>query len=271
MTSVTRVLDLPGCRLSLRDSPGVEPAVVFLHGAGADGSTWSAQADAFARRGRRTVVVDLRGHGDSRPVTGDLTAERLVADIEAALDDLRLESPVLVGHSLGGNVAQELVRRTPSGFAGLAVLDSTWSTGPLDPLSRGLLRLAAPALGLIPARSLARVMADASAVTPEARAEAQRVFARVSKPEFLAVWRATTQFVRPDPAYRTPVPLLLVRGAEDRTGNIASAMRRWAEAEGVAETVVPGAGHFVMLDAPEATTAALTDFVDGLKDKSQEK
>ena len=265
MTPPTSTLEVDGCGLRFRDTPGSEPAVVFLHGAGADSATFTAQAAEFARRGRRTVLVDLRGHGLSRPAGRPLTAERFVADIRALVAHLALERPVLVGHSLGGNIAQALGRGDPERFAGLAVLDSAWNTGPLGPVSRGLLRLAAPALALIPARSLPRVMADASAVTPTARDDAARAFGMLTKAEFLDVWRATTQFVRPDPAYRTPVPLLLVRGAADRTGNIATAMPRWALADGVAETVIPGAGHFVTLDAPEASTQVLVAFAEGLK------
>ena len=64
------------------------------------------------------------------------------------------------------------------------------------------------------------------------------------------MWRATTEFVVPEPEYRTPVPLLLMRGERDRSGNIATGMLRWAEAEGVREIVVPGAGHVVTQDAP---------------------
>lgn len=74
---------------------------------------------------------------------------------------------------------------------------------------------------------------------------------------FLDVWRATVSLVSPDPAYRTPVSLGLIRGALDRTGNIAEAMPRWARAEGVHEQVIPQAGHVVTLDAPDATSRAL--------------
>lgn len=264
MAEPTGGLPRDGGTLRYRDVPGSEPALVFLHGAGADHETFRAQAEEFERRGRRTVLVDLRGHGRSRPAGRPLSPELFVADAEALVAHLGLVTPVLVGHSLGGNIAQELVRRSPQNYAGIAVLDSTWNAGPLGPVSRGLLRLAAPALSLIPARSLARVMADASAVTPAARADAARAFGLLTKPEFLDVWRATVGFVHPDPGLRIPIPLLLVRGAEDRTGNIATAMPRWADAEGMAETVIPGAGHFVSLDAPAETTAALVAFVEGL-------
>lgn len=106
-------------------------------------------------------------------------------------------------------------------------------------------------------------MARASAETPRGIAECEAVFARMPKRVFLDVWRATASLVGPEPGHRSPVPLGLVRGARDRTGNIAVAMPRWALAEGVAEHVVPGAGHVVTLDAPEATTKAIRAVIEG--------
>jgi pimeloyl-ACP methyl ester carboxylesterase len=55
-----------------------------------------------------------------------------------------------------------------------------------------------------------------------------------------------------------------MRGALDRTGNIAAAMPRWAEAEGVDEVVIPDAGHIVTVDAPDAVNDALLAFLRDL-------
>ncbi|MFF2389908.1 alpha/beta fold hydrolase [Agromyces sp. NPDC058104] len=257
-------LPLPGVSLRYADSGGDGHPIVFLHGAGVDRTMFAAQRDALVGAGYRVVLVDLRGHGASRPNTAPLTADLLTSDIEALVAHLGLHRPVLVGHSLGGNLAQRLVRRDPDRWAAIAVLDSTWNAGPITGLERFALRSAAPVLRLVPARSLPRMMADASAVTPSARTELARVFAVQSKAEFIAVWRATTEFVEPDSGYRVPVPLLLVRGAADRTGNIATAMPRWAAAEGVDEVVIEGAGHVVTLDAPDAVSAVLRRFLDGV-------
>ena len=261
MAELSGTLDRPGCALRFSASQGRDPAVVFLHGAGADHVMCEEQAAAITATGQRAVLVDLRGHGASRPNQQELSAALLVEDVEALMANLRLERPVLAGHSLGGNLAQNLVRRSPEAYAGLIVMDSTWNTGPLNALERFALRLAAPGLALIPARSLPSVMANASAVSAAARADAERAFSQLSKIEFLDVWRATVSFVNPDPDYRTPVPLLLVRGAADKTGNIATAMAAWAKAEGVPEHVIPDAGHIVTQDASAATTAVLLEFL----------
>ena len=107
-------------------------------------------------------------------------------------------------------------------------------------------------------------MAPASAVTSAARDDATRAFSQMSKRQFIEVWRATVTFVDPDPTYRTPIPLCLMRGAADKLSNIATAMPLWAATEGVAEHVVPGAGHLVTQDAPDLATAIIRDFLDGL-------
>lgn len=264
MSNLTRRLRLPGCDIAYEDGGGDGTAVLFLHGAGADHVMFDAQVEALRQAGRRVVAWDMRAHGQSRPNTSELTGDRFVADVETLTSELGLVRPVLVGHSLGGNIAQELVRRTPSAYSGLVVIDSTWNAGPLSRWERGLLRLAAPSLALIPASTLPTMMARASAVTASAQDDLRRAFAQVSKKDFLDIWRATTSFVRPQPGYRTPVPLLLVRGAEDRTGNIASAMAAWAVHDGAQEIVIPGAGHVPSQDTPDAVTAALTDFLAGL-------
>ena len=250
----------PGAALRYADSGGDGPPVVLTHGAGMDHRAFAPQVPALLSSGYRVVRWDLRGHGDSllaRSVR--FTAADALADLEALLDEVDLDSPVLVGHSLGGGLSQAFVRARPTRAAGLVVLDATWNTGPLSRAESLMLPLAAPLLALIPASRMPRMMARASAVTPAAIAATEEAFGAMAKQRFLDVWRATVSLVDPDPSYRTPVPLGLIRGDRDATGTIATAMPRWARAEGVEEHVVPGAGHVVMLDAPGATTRALLE------------
>jgi len=223
-----------------------------------------AQFTTLAEAGRRTVVWDLRAHGRSTPNTIAFTADLALQDLCALVEHLELTHPVLVGHSLGGNLAQALVRRQPTRFRGLVVMDSAWNTGPLSTTEQLLLKLAAPSLGIIPASLLPRLMARTSTRTQEARSDATRAFSQMTKKQFVEVWKATVSFIDPEPSYRTPIPLCLIRGSQDKTGNIATAMPRWAETEGVAEHVVAGAGHIVTADAPDAVTGIIASFVASL-------
>ncbi|WP_440071373.1 alpha/beta fold hydrolase [Streptosporangium sp. OZ121] len=261
MVNISSVLPLHGCALHYADSGGDGVPLVFSHGAGADHVMFDAQSEYLRARGYRVVTWDMRGHGLSRPAGVRFTAERAIADLCALIEHLALDRPVLVGQSLGGNLSQTVVRRRPDLARALIVIDSTWNTAPLSWKERLLVKAAAPSLSMISARRLPGMMAEASAVTEGARADARRAFSQLSKEEFVQVWRATVEFLDPDPGYRTPVPLCLIRGERDRTGNITSAMPRWATAEGVEEVVVPGAGHISNQDNPHAVNAAIEAFL----------
>ena len=263
MVNLDRTLTRPDAQIAFADSGSGGRAVVLTHGAGVDHTMFDAQVAALTQRGVRVIVWDMRGHGQSSLTHGvRFTASDALDDLDALLIECDLEAQVLIGHSLGGNLSQAFAQRHPERVRGLIVLDSTWNAGPLSSPERFALRLAAPALGLIPARKLPRLMAHASAVTPEAIAQTEALFARMPKSRFLDVWRATVSFVVPVPDHRPTVPLALVRGAEDGTGNIATAMPRWAAAEGVPEYVIPDAGHMVTMDQPDATSEILFQILD---------
>jgi 3-oxoadipate enol-lactonase len=264
MVNECATVAVSGCELRYWDSGGDGQPVVLSHGAGADHIMFADQVASLVAQGYRTVTWDMRGHGASRPGGETFTAQRAVADLLALVDQLNLTRAVYVGQSLGGNLSQAIVRRHPERADGLVVIDATWNTAPLSWAQRLLLRSATPMLAMIPARRLPRLMADASAVTPAARADARRAFEQMPKSEFLRVWRATVDLLDTDADYRTPVPLCLIRGDQDRTGNIASAMPRWAAAEGIEEVVIPGAGHIANQDAPDAVNTALLNFLRSL-------
>lgn len=89
------------------------PPLVLLHGVGADHHEWTLTLPAFARR-RRVLMFDLLGHGRSDKPSGpgvDYRIRLLADAVVSGLDRLRVERVDLVGHSLGGAVALDIVRR----------------------------------------------------------------------------------------------------------------------------------------------------------------
>ena len=253
-------LALDGCVIRYDDSGGDGRAVLFTHGAGADRTMFRAQHAHLAAVGYRVVSWDQRGHGES---LGELpyTAARGLADLEALVAQLRLDHPVLIGQSLGGNLSQAAVRARPAAYGALVVMDSAWNAAPLSRLDRALLAIATPTLRAIPWRWLPGIMAKASAEKVDARAALLTTFERLGKRRFLDAWQATVEMLDPLPGYRTPIPLCLIRGSEDRTGTIATLMPQWAAAEGIDENVIANAGHMVTMDAPDAVNVVLTQFL----------
>ncbi|MFC7103255.1 alpha/beta fold hydrolase [Nonomuraea rubra] len=174
-------LSVRGCDLRYADSGGDGVPVVFSHGAGADHVMFEAQWEHLRGLGCRVVAWDLRGHGLSRPAGVPFTAEQAMADLYALIGHLGLDRPVLVGQSLGGNLGQAVVRRQPGLARALIVIGATPNTAALSWRERLLVKAAAPMLSVMPAKDLPRLMAEASAVTPEARADARRAFGQVPK------------------------------------------------------------------------------------------
>lgn len=103
-----------------------EPALVFLHYWGGSSRTWAGVIHHLEGN-HRTVALDFRGFGDSdKPATG-YRIEELAGDVTAALAELKVSRFILVGHSMGGKVAQLVASGHPAGLVGLVLV------GPASP------------------------------------------------------------------------------------------------------------------------------------------
>jgi esterase len=91
-------------RLVVRDSGGEGKPIVLVHGLGLGQRSWDRVAPRLSALGLRVVSYDQRGHGGS-DAAGDYSPSAFEADLAAVLEELGLEKPILVGHSLGATVA----------------------------------------------------------------------------------------------------------------------------------------------------------------------
>jgi pimeloyl-ACP methyl ester carboxylesterase len=97
--------------------------VVLLHGLGEDAAGWDRFAAELADRGRQAIAVDLRGHGTSSH-PGEYSFELMAGDVLAFLASLGLTRIDLVGHSMGGMVAQLVAVRSPDLVRRLVIEDA---------------------------------------------------------------------------------------------------------------------------------------------------
>ena len=108
---------------------GAGLAVVLIHGYTGNLRNWVLQVRALSDR-YRTISPDLRGHGlsarSSRPE--DYTLDALAADVHALLQALAVTECYLVGHSMGGMLAQEFVLRYPEMVRALVLVDTAADT-----------------------------------------------------------------------------------------------------------------------------------------------
>jgi pimeloyl-ACP methyl ester carboxylesterase len=109
-----------GVRLAVRDSGGYGTTGVLLHGLGTPQRSWGRVAPLLAPH-LRVVTYDQRGHGASAAAS-DYSQDAFLADLQAVLDTLALEHPLLVGHSFGGLLAVEHAATHP-GCVGVVGVD----------------------------------------------------------------------------------------------------------------------------------------------------
>ncbi|AHV97359.1 alpha/beta fold hydrolase [Paenibacillus sabinae] len=115
------------------------PAILCLHGRWGRAETW---VDFMERYGQqyRIIAPDQRGHGLSGKPSSNYTAEEMAEDMVELLDELKIESVLVAGHSMGGRVAGYLTALYPEYVKALAILDRSASglaktgTPPSDPL-----------------------------------------------------------------------------------------------------------------------------------------
>lgn len=88
------------------------PTAVLIHGITGWSRTWWRLGPELASRGWRVIGLDLRGHGDSPPMDGTVSAVDLAADVEVTLEHLgTLPVDLVVAHSLGAAVVMEVAAR----------------------------------------------------------------------------------------------------------------------------------------------------------------
>jgi pimeloyl-ACP methyl ester carboxylesterase len=117
-------LDRNGISLWYEEVTGSKIPIVLVHGWCCDHTYLAPQFEHFAAVGHRVVAVDLRGHGRSDKPEQAYTMPVFAEDLLWLCEQLTLERPIVIGHSMGGIVAFAMAARHPSRVAAIAMLDA---------------------------------------------------------------------------------------------------------------------------------------------------
>jgi pimeloyl-ACP methyl ester carboxylesterase len=112
-----------GVRLHFLDFGGTGPAVILLHGQGNTAHIFRTFAPGLIDR-YRVVALTRRGHGQSEAPTDGYDPHTLAADIREAMDALRIERAVIIGHSMAGEEMTALAASSPQRVTALVYLDA---------------------------------------------------------------------------------------------------------------------------------------------------
>jgi pimeloyl-ACP methyl ester carboxylesterase len=229
--------------------------VVFVHGAGGSHQHWLYQVRDLPQS--HSYALDLPGHGRSGAAGRD-SIQAYTDWLIAFLDAAGLNQVVLVGHSMGGAIAQETALRYPGRVAALGLV----ATG-------AKLRVAPAILdGILEDHKAAvRLICD-WAFGPEAspdlvrlgRRQMAKVPARVLRGDFVAcdAFDVRSQLAR------IKIPTFVLCGSRDYLTPVKFSVYLRDQIAGASLHLVEGAGHMVMVEQPTALTRILSEFVIGL-------
>lgn len=248
---------------------GGERLVVLLHGVGGGRASFddalSGTGRALADAGFDAVALDLPGYGDS-PTIEPTTLQGMAEAVRASLDALGAERAAVVGHSMGGMVAQELMALAPQRVSALVLIATSAAFGkpggawqaeflaqrlaPLD-AGAGMQRLAP---GLVQGMAGPRAPHDAVA-------RAALLMAGVPEVTYRRALAAIAGFDRRELLGDLRLPVLCLVGSEDRNAPPALMRQMAARIAGAEYRELPGVGHLAHMEAPQAVNAALIDFL----------
>jgi 3-oxoadipate enol-lactonase len=272
MTAPTLVTDAPLAYQHWGDIRGSERVVVLLHGVGGSRESWSdpmsGTGRALAEAGFCAVAMDLPGYGHSAlPAHYDMQGmTALVLETLWLLQRHCAAKVAVVGHSMGGMVALDLIASAPQEVDALVLLatspafgrpDGAWQQeylaqrlSPLD-AGRGMARLAP---------GLVKGMASANA-PHDAVARAALLMSAVPEATYRSALHAIVGFDRRAALADIRVPVLCLAGGDDRNAppSVMSAMA--SRIEGAKYRCLPGVGHLAHMEAPKIINPMIVSFL----------
>jgi len=272
----TQDIQTNGTTLHVRVS-GDGPAVVLLHGYGETGDMWASMA-ADLIRDHQVIVPDLRGLGlSSKPADG-FDKKTQAGDVAGVLAALGVERIDLVAHDIGNMVAFQFAAQQPERVGRLVLIDAPIpGVGPWEDILRNPLlwhfRFGGPDMERLVAgreriyldRFWNEFSADPASFGEAARVHYAQLYALPGAMHSgFAQFAAFDQDAADDRAWlatgaRLRMPVLAIGGEKSFGATMAAVMQ--AAATDVREGIIPGSGHWIMEENPQATITLVRDFL----------
>tara|TARA_R110001599_G_scaffold351822_1_gene584688 strand:- start:15941 stop:16729 length:789 start_codon:yes stop_codon:yes gene_type:complete len=251
------------CYTNSRDIAAGKESIVFVHGSGMDHTVWTLFARHFARHGRNVIALDLPGHGRS---TGQPKAsvEEMSDWVIAVLDELAIDQAAIVGHSLGSLVALDCAARHSSRVRAIALVGTT---APM-PVSDAILDAAAEndpaAFNMLTEYGYSKRHLYGGNSNPGMWmvGSTLRLFERSAPGVLSADMQACNNYQHGlDRAAKIRCPVRVVMGEGDRLTPLRGARPLLDALPDAQVSVLKGAGHTLMTEAPNELLDALKEML----------
>lgn len=263
-------LTVNGRTVNYTDTGGDGPPVLLLHAFPLSSAAWEPQIESLSDR-FRFIAPDLMGFGASTAPDDEAsyTMDSYADDAAALLDDLGLDKVVLVGLSMGGYIAFAFLRRHGDRVRALVLADTKAEADPPEGLEKRTNQQAQVraegTAGLIEGLSGALLGEATREKKPDVVEATKKLMAANPPAGFIGGLEGMKG--RPDSTgdlASINVPTLVIVGENDAVTPPEAARKLHEHIGGSRLVVIPEAGHLSNLEAPEAFTGALAEFLGSL-------
>jgi pimeloyl-ACP methyl ester carboxylesterase len=273
--SMTRRIEVDGRQVSVVDTGGDAPPLLWIHGLGGIWQNWLLNIPAFMGS-HRCVAVDLPGFGQSELPAGEISIRGFAHAVDAVCDALEVDNPVVIGNSMGGFTGAELAVSFPTRVAKLVLVAAAGLS--TEYLAREPLLAAARAFAVLTARTglrgspvvkrqrLRRIALQAVVRYPERLSVplATELVAGANAPGFLDAFDALMGYSFRDKLERIEVPVLIVWGRNDILVPVEDAeMFEHLIGDNAHSVIFEDTGHLPMLERPTRFNELLASFLAG--------
>jgi pimeloyl-ACP methyl ester carboxylesterase len=260
----SRFATLDGSRVHYLSYGEGRDAAVFIHGWTCDATFWRFQAPVYERR--RSLLIDLPGHGASEKPQVPYTMEYFARAVEAVMEYAGVDRATLIGHSMGTPVAIQFLRMYPGKVNGLVIVDGFIPGPPKDDAERK--KQSAQAAMMIKMYrgpeyrdNLVRMLD--SMFTPESPAGMREEIESkmLSTPQYVGASAMESMMAMSPVKESWPdVPVVATMMKRDSSDQFRRFLKGHFQLVRFEE--FDHAGHFLMMEQPDKFNAILTSFLD---------
>jgi len=244
------------------------PVLLLMHGIGGDAESFRPQLDALSDRWR-VVAWNMPGYGAS-PLPDDMQFDELGNSVNTLFDQLGVTHAHVLGHSIGGMVAQQFIAENPERVRSLILSATSPAFGKND--GEFQKKFIAARLGALDAGKSMSDIADGIVDTltgddpdPRGVAIARDCMRRVPEATYRAAMHCLVTFDRRDNLARIHVPTLLVAGENDGNAPAAMMEKMSGYINGAQYQRIDGAGHLANLERPAVFNQILRSFLNSVE------
>lgn len=260
--SATKFTIVNGITLHYKvDGPAETPSLVFLNSLGTDLRMWDQIIPRFADR-FRLIRLDKRGHGLSDAPSGPYTLRDHTNDLAGLLDQLGVDTPILIGDSVGGMIALDYAITRPEKVKALVLCDTAAKIGTAEMWNERIDTLRAHGMAYLAPAILPRWFSPGFKESdPAAYQGYHNMLVRTPLEGYIATCQAIREADLRESVTTLHLPALVICGAAD-AATPPDLVRGLAEALPHARfEIIEGAGHLPSIEQPAALAEAIDHFL----------